>query len=270
MDQLSAKFTGTSIRVTPGSHNQGIFINIHRRGNEEYQLTHPTAHLGGLIRGSLSVTVADTCFITCPKTGIKVILHYLEESWLGKAQNKVVGVIYKYDPDYDNTTRVKDVPEEDVLARIEGSWQDQIQFTPSSSSVRDFQPFDFPEPHANISSTKETQLLIDLNPLFPTAKIVPPEKDQLPNESRKFWAEVTQAIVTKQYSEATKLKQELEERQRDKAAERESRNEEWKPRFFTEPLKPNGRPELTEEGKLALKGLQAEDYHLSESIVTGA
>lgn len=102
------------------------------------------------------------------------------------------------------------------------------------------------------------------------AKIVPPEKDQLPNESRRFWAEVTQAIVTKQYSQATKLKQELEERQRDKAAERESRNEEWKPRFFTEPLKPEGRPELTEEGRLALKGLQAGDFHLEESVITGA
>ena len=137
---MSAKFTGTSIRVSPGAHNLGIFINIQRRGNEEYQLTHPIAHLGGLIRGSLSVTVADTCFITCPKTKIKVILHYQEESWLGRAQNRVVGVIYKYDPDDDSITRVKDVPEEDVLARIEGSWQDQIQFTPSGSSVRGSSP----------------------------------------------------------------------------------------------------------------------------------
>lgn len=69
---------------------------------------------------------------------MKAILHYLEESWLGKAQNRVVGVIYKYDPDNDSITRVKDVPDEDVLARIEGSWHDQIQFTPSGSSVRDF------------------------------------------------------------------------------------------------------------------------------------
>ena len=266
---MSAKFTGTSIRVSPGAHNLGIFVNIERRGNEEYQLTHPIAHLGGLIRGSLSVTVADTCFITCPKTEIKVILHYLEESWLGKAQNRVVGVIYKYDPDYDSITRAKDVPEEDVLARIEGSWQDQIQFTPSGSSVRESQP-DFPKFSKLTGSTKEPQLLIDLKPLFPVAKIVPPEKDQLPNESRKFWAEVTQAIISKQYGQATKLKQELEERQRDKAAEREARNEEWKPRFFTEPLKPNGRPELTEEGRLALKRLQAEDFHLEESVVTGA
>ncbi len=50
-DQLSAKFTGTSLRVTPGVYNLGIFITLHNWGEEEYQLTHPAAHLGGLLRG---------------------------------------------------------------------------------------------------------------------------------------------------------------------------------------------------------------------------
>ncbi len=51
-DQLSAKFTGTSVKVIPGAHNLGIFISLRRRGDEEYQLTHPAANLGGLLRGS--------------------------------------------------------------------------------------------------------------------------------------------------------------------------------------------------------------------------
>lgn len=135
-DQLSAKFTGTSIRVTPGAHNLGIFINLKNRDDEEYQLTHPIAHLGGMLRGSLSVTVADSCFVTCRKTKIKAILHYLEESWLGKTQNKVNGVIYTYDPENDNKTRIKDVPEKDVLARLEGCWHDQIFYTLQGSKVK--------------------------------------------------------------------------------------------------------------------------------------
>ena len=134
-DQLSAKFTGTSIRVTPGAHNLGIFINIQSRNDEEYQLTHPVAHLGGMLRGSLSVTVADACFVTCPKSRIKVILHYLEENWLGKTQNKVIGVIYTYDPENDNKTRLKDVLEKDVLARLEGCWHDQVYYTLPGSKV---------------------------------------------------------------------------------------------------------------------------------------
>ena len=51
-DQLSAKFTGTSIRVIPGAHNLGIFIELKNREGEQYQLTHPAAHLGGLLRGA--------------------------------------------------------------------------------------------------------------------------------------------------------------------------------------------------------------------------
>ena len=134
-DQLSAKFTGTSIRVTPGAHNLGLFINLKRRDNEEYQLTHPTAHLGGMLRGSLSVTVSDQCYVVCPKTKMKVIMHYQEESWLGKTQNKVSGVVYTYDPENDTKSRLKDVSEKDVLARVEGSWHDQVYYTLAGSKV---------------------------------------------------------------------------------------------------------------------------------------
>lgn len=269
-DQLSAKFTGTSIRVTPGAHNLGIFITVHSRGDEEYQLTHPAAHLGGLMRGSLSVTVADTCFITCPKSKMKVILHYLEESWLGRAQNKVLGVIYTYDPQNDNKTRIKDVPERDVLARLEGSWTDQIHFTLPASRVNLSQQQTSVSIRHIVNTTQEPQLLVDLNPLFPTPKIVPPESSQLPNESQRFWLAVTAAIRNKQFGQATKLKQELEERQREKAAERVQRNHEWKPRFFTQPVTESGRPELTDDGREALRGLQAEDWTLAESRVTVA
>lgn len=50
-DQLSAKFTGTSIRVIPGIYNEGIFVTLQKRDNETYHLTHPAAYLGGFLRG---------------------------------------------------------------------------------------------------------------------------------------------------------------------------------------------------------------------------
>ncbi|KAL4783958.1 hypothetical protein BJX76DRAFT_328617 [Aspergillus varians] len=249
-DQISAKFTGTSIRVTPGQHNLGIFINISKRDDEEYQLKHPDAHLGGLLRGALSISVADTCYIVCPKTRIKVILQYLEEGWISRAQNKVEGIIFRYDPDKDTITRIKDVPECDVLAKISGSWHSQMYYT--------------------LAGTSEPRLLIDITPLFPVEKFLPPGENQLSNESRKFWSGVTEAILDKRYSQATKLKVEIEDRQRQKAAERQEKNEEWKPRFFTGTVTPLGKPELSEEGSKALKGLRNEQYQLEESAVKGA
>ncbi|OJK00617.1 hypothetical protein ASPACDRAFT_27108 [Aspergillus aculeatus ATCC 16872] len=249
-DQISAKFTGTSIRVTPGQHNLGIFINIQSRNNEEYQLTHPAAHLGGLLRGALAVTVSDTCYITCAHTRIKVILQYLEEGWIGRAQNRVEGVIFRYDPDSDTITRIKDVPHEDILAKISGSWHGQLFYT--------------------LSGSNEANLLIDIAPLFPVAKTLPPDEEQLSNESRKFWSTVTEAILDKRYNQATKLKQDIEERQRQRAAERQKMNDTWQPRFFTGAVTPLGKPELTDEGMRALEGLYNHDYKLQEGETKGA
>ena len=270
-DQLSAKFTGTNIRVIAGAHNLGIFITLQNRDNEEYQLTHPAAYLGGLLRGSLSVSVADSCYVTCTKTKTKVILEYLEEGWLGRSQNRVQGVIFKYDPDKDTKTKIKEVSDKDVLARIEGSWQDKVYYTLGS------QPFakssvglPFPRLVRLLTSAQEKLVLIDLNPLFPVPKNIPSLDEQLPNESRKFWDGVTNAIVNKQYSLATTLKQDIEEKQRAKAAERKSENREWQPRFFTGALTPVGKPDLTPDGEEALKGLHEDRFALAPNKENGA
>lgn len=249
-DQLSAKFTGTTIRVSPGQHNLGIFVTVEKRDNEEYQMTHPSAHLAGLLRGSLALTVSDCCYVKCPKTRMKAILQYMEEGWLGRSQNKLEGVIFRYSPDKDTTTKLKDVPESDILARISGSWHGKIYYT--------------------LAGTKEPRLLIDITPLFPKTKELPPNEQQISNESLKVWGEVTTAIHAKRFSHATKLKQDIEERQRQRAAARKEKNEEWYPRFFTGSVTPLGRPELTEDGQRVLEGLRSGDYALTESTNPGS
>lgn len=172
------------------------------------------------------------------------------------------GLIYRYDPENDKITKLKDVPEKSIVARIEGSWKDKIYYTLSNMSTVNKEP--------NADATDKKQLLVDLVPLMPVPKIVPPEEYQLPNESRIFWKNVTDAIMDKQYGEATKAKQVIEERQREKAAARQARNEQWHPRFFTEPVGPKGRPELTEEGKEVLKGMQELNFRLKEAEVTAS
>jgi hypothetical protein len=78
------------------------------------------------------------CYISCPKTKIKVILHYLEEGWLGKTQHRVDGVVFKYAPENDTKYKIRDVPDVDILARIEGSWVDKIFITLPKSTVSTF------------------------------------------------------------------------------------------------------------------------------------
>ncbi|KAI1088865.1 hypothetical protein F5B19DRAFT_505201 [Rostrohypoxylon terebratum] len=252
-DQISAKFTGTAIKVSPGEHNLGIFITLERRDNETYQLKHPAAHLGGILRGALSVSVGDSAYVTCPQTKLKAILHYIEDGWLGRAQNKVEGVIFKYDPEKDDKIRIKDVPDSDVVARLGGVWKEKVVFTLG------------PKPLESHPADKQITI-IDLNPLAVAPKSVPPKEKQAENESLTLWDGVTQAILSKQFSKATNVKVELEEKQRQKAREREQKNETWKPVFFDQVTDKRGTPDLTEKGRQVLDRAQKGDWSL-EGII---
>lgn len=249
------------MRVTPGEHNLGIFIDVSKR-NEQYRLTHPSASLGGFLRGGLSVTVGDVCYVTCKESKMKTILHYLEEGWIGKTQNKVEGVVFRYDPENDDKVRIRDVPEADILARISGNWKDKLYFTGASKNV-----YSLPrnsKPQTNKFSQDPPTLLMDLEPLSVSPKLLPPPSVQLPNESLNFWSGVTDAIKSRQFSRATVLKQEIEEKQREKAREREREGKEWKPRFFTGAVTPLGRPELTSAGKEVLEKLQKGEWEIED------
>lgn len=56
------------------------------------------------------------------------------------------GIIFTYDPESDIKTKIKDVPEKDVLGRIEGCWTDKVYYTLGSqpfakSTVRPTIPY---------------------------------------------------------------------------------------------------------------------------------
>ena len=66
----------------------------------------------------------------------------------------------------------------------------------------------------------EWKTLLDVSALQVIPKVVRPLEKQEPRESRKLWQNVTNNLLKKEYSEATKEKIEIEQRQRDEAAER--------------------------------------------------
>jgi hypothetical protein len=167
---------------------------------------------------------------------------------------------------------MKDVPDKDVLARIEGNWQDKIYYTLGNKPFAKVSVSCSQRPVwlCDTNAYQDKILIIDLNPLDAIPKVVPPLEEQLPNESLKFWDGVTNAIVGRQYTLATNLKTEIEEKQRQKAAERKTSDKEWKPRFFTGAVTPVGRPDLTQDGEAALKGLHLEQYQLEPNKEYGA
>jgi len=68
--------------------NKGLFVNIDGGpgAGERYQITHPVAHVNGLLRGSFYATVHESTIVTCnggPGIGdgemLRAIIEYKEE-----------------------------------------------------------------------------------------------------------------------------------------------------------------------------------------------
>lgn len=253
VDQLSAKFTGTSVKVFPGEYNKGIFVRITEDSplglsvaGEEYQITHPTASINGLLRGSLWVAICDTLHVTCRGGGgrdkggpsekqLRAIVEYKDESWLLKAKYALEGVIYHYEGGNDEAAeefkKVKEVPQDRIVANFEGTWKGKITWKRKGE--------------------RESRLLIDLDEIDPMPKTVRPLSSQDEMESRKIWQLVTKSILDRDFSAATKQKQVIEQNQRDAAAERKRNGKDFVPQFFEADIS-DGRPRLTSLGRKAL------------------
>ncbi|KAK0541017.1 hypothetical protein OC842_000223 [Tilletia horrida] len=237
VDQISAKFTGTTVKVNAGSQNQGVFARIERGhgAGEEYQMTHPTASVNGLLRGNLWIALTDAEYVTCRGSEgkqLRAIVEHKDESWVGKAKYAFEGVVYEYEGDPEQYKRVKEVPQDKVLATIEGSWKGRITYTKRGE--------------------KEPRLLANIADLDTIPKSVRPLQSQGELESRRIWEPVISAILSKQYGEATKAKQVIEQRQRDIAAERRRKGEEFVPQYFETDIS-DGRPKLTKAGREAIE-----------------
>jgi hypothetical protein len=139
---------------------------------------------------------------------------------------------------------VKHVPHNRVVAVFEGSWRSKIRWkrvgtgsyptvdnvTRSTSSSPSPSHATLPTPSIASASHSKAELssayegewmdLLDLSTLAVIPKAVRPLERQHPRESRKLWENVTDKLVKKEFSEATKEKVTIEQRQRDEAAER--------------------------------------------------
>lgn len=84
IDQISAKVSGTTVRVAPGSFNKGIYINLTSGPGmgEKYHITHPVANVNGILRGSFYITVGDSTIVTCmgaKGVAYRAVIEYKEE-----------------------------------------------------------------------------------------------------------------------------------------------------------------------------------------------
>lgn len=103
-----------------------------------------------------------------------------------------------------------------------------------------------------LPSSKTWKVLLDMVPLLVVPKTVAPLEAQDALETRKVWDSVSQALLAKDYTTASKNKQSLEQDQRDLADARKKAGEVYTPAFFepeAEGDKWDGRPRLNEKGR---------------------
>ncbi|KAJ6491264.1 hypothetical protein C8R47DRAFT_1319606 [Mycena vitilis] len=280
IDQISAKISGTALRVSPGTHNKGIYVNITGGPGvgEQYNITHPIAFVNGLLRGSFYVTVGESTIISCTggQQRFRAIIEYKEESWLGRAHFLMEGVIHTVvdgETQHNQWTKVKHVPQTRVVAVFDGSWRGRIRWrrvgvnsypntTPSSYSSPSPSHVSLAAPvlasaassRIDISAAKEEEYapLMDLSTLSVLPKTVRPLEKQIPYESHRLWEAVTTKLLKKEFSDATKEKVAIEQRQRDEAADRKRKGVEFVPRYFEKGLD-GGYCALTPAGREAVE-----------------
>lgn len=142
------------------------------------------------------------------------------------------GIIHTYKEDeteHEEWTKVKHVPVDRIIAHFDGSWKGRIRYRLTNGWVSESSKSS-PVPSAATSRSDlttgaedEWATLIDITTLHQVQKAVRPLENQLPTESRKLWDPVTSRLLKKEYSDATKFKQAIEQGQRDAAAERRNK-----------------------------------------------
>ncbi|KAI8999155.1 hypothetical protein BC832DRAFT_565150 [Gaertneriomyces semiglobifer] len=237
VDHIAARFTGTNIKVGPGSQNHGIYITLSTTG-EEYNIQHPWASITGWLSGSPYVIVGDSAIITCPKSGLKAVLEYKEESMFGKPKFAIEGKIFKYDYDNDKTYTEKERKEkeklskiktEDVVARVWGQWNGKVYVEEITTTN-------------GVKIKSEPRLIFDMTTSTPATKQCLPISEQHPMESRRIWESVTTALLAKDYHTATDEKRKIEDTQRKVAGQRHEKGEDFESWFFEFKGEREGRP----------------------------
>ena len=130
------------------------------------------------------------------------------------------GIIYRYTPgtDEETYTKVKQVSSDKIAAYIEGNWMKQIRYKRKGEKVSISFALYLPLRNRYLElmlKYQEWKVLLDLDQLALIPKSVRPLQEQETSESRKLWDPVTQQLLSKNWGEATKQKQMIEQKQRD-------------------------------------------------------
>jgi hypothetical protein len=218
-----SKFLGNSVSTVMEGENRVFLMGKPEDG--EYRISMPNMYARGILFGRMILELGDTSTARNEKTGLVCDVEFKTKGYFSGTYNTLSG-------------RVRKGAQE--VGEISGRWSHAMEY--------------------RSNKTGQTRVLFDAESEAAriAPKTCPPESEQEPNESRRLWCKLTEAIRNKDMDGATQAKTAVEDAQREQARKREQRGEKHVPRFFVEDA--NGKwvpkikfPQDVREAELAMQ-----------------
>jgi hypothetical protein len=191
-----SKFLGNSVSTMMEGENRVTLLGQPADG--EYVITMPNMYARGILFGKMVLELGDTCTARNDATGLSADIDFKTKGFFSGTYNSIQG-------------KVKSKSGE--VGEISGKWSSVMEFKPKSGDKRVL--FDVAKDGSNV-----------------VPKWVQPEEEQEPNESRRQWHALTQAILNKDMDAATDAKAAVEDAQRDARKKLDESGQKHVPRFF--------------------------------------
>lgn len=138
--------------------------------------------------------------ITCPQTNYRADIEFLTKPFYGGKRNRITAEVYAPN-------------EKKSFLSVNGEWSGAMEAKWNDVN-------------------KKTELFVDVNKIPIFKKNVQPISEQVENESRRIWVDVTAGLRFNDIERATSAKSKLEQKQRDEAKQRKETNVEWETKYF--------------------------------------
>ena len=191
-----SKFLGNSAATIMHGTSHLFFTD---RPDEEYVIGNPNIYARGLLIGTMLLELGDKVSIECKKTGLMAEIEFKVKGFFTGTYNAI-------------SCKVKRMSDNETLKYVTGKWTESMYIQDSKKG--------------------DKTLFLDTATEPVRAKIVTCESEQDEYESRKLWANVTKAMLSRNLDLATEEKDSIENNQRHLAKLRDDDGIAWRPKFF--------------------------------------
>ncbi|CAH8539042.1 unnamed protein product [Dicrocoelium dendriticum] len=175
---IKSKFQGMSVSVTLFGKT---VLHLGEHDGEEYHFSFPIAYARSIMKTPW-LELGDKVSINCPQTGYSASVNFFTKPLRGNKLHRITAEVFA-------PSNTKSTSPNNLVARVCGVWNGVMQFEQLGDGGKSW--------------------TIDVTTLPVTPKYVRPIDKQRPEESRRLWQHVTEALHADNIELATEKKREI-------------------------------------------------------------